>query len=294
MHSRYCFILLILSILFESFMNCPLCKSESKFAFEAKGFALRDCLKCGHRFAEISADEQHVLSIYDDSYFNGGGAGYTDYFAEGEMLKKRGQMYAKKVKKFAQAGIILDVGAAAGFILQGFTDESWNGIGLEPNASMSRFGRENLNLDIRQGSLETFKTDEKFDLISMIQVVAHFYEPRTAFQTAADLLKDDGLLLIETWNRESFSARIFGKTWHEYSPPSVLQWFSLNGLTKFLRGFGFEKLAHGRPSKKISGEHAKSLLKYRLGDNPLLKLIPSKINFPYPSEDLFWALYQKK
>lgn len=275
-------------------MNCPLCKSESKFAFEAKGFNLLDCVKCGHRFAEISADEQHVSAIYDDSYFNGGGAGYTDYFAEGEMLRNRGQMYAQKIEKFAKGGRILDVGAAAGFILQGFTDKGWNGIGLEPNGSMAQFGREKLGLDIRQGSLESFQTDEKFDLISMIQVVAHFYDPITAFQTAANLLKDDGFLLIETWNRESISARIFGKNWHEYSPPSVLQWFSLNGLTEFLKIFGFEKLAHGRPSKKISGEHAKSLLKYRLGDNPLLKLIPSKINFPYPSEDLFWALYKKK
>lgn len=275
-------------------MICPLCKSESQFAFEAKGFPLCDCVKCGHRFAEISADEQHVSTIYDDSYFNGGGAGYTDYFAEGEMLRKRGQMYAKKIEKFAESGKMLDVGAAAGFILQGFTDENWQGIGLEPNASMAQFGRENLSLNIRQGSLETFKTDEKFNLISMIQVVAHFYEPRKSFENAHNLLKDDGLLLVETWNRESFSARIFGKSWHEYSPPSVLQWFSLNGLTKFLKELGFEKLAHGRPSKKISGEHAKSLLKYRLGNNPLLKLIPSKINFPYPSEDLFWALYKKR
>jgi SAM-dependent methyltransferase len=275
-------------------MLCPLCQSESKAAFEVKGFPLRDCLTCEHRFAEISADENHVANVYDDSYFNGGGAGYSDYYADGEMLRGRGQMYAKKVGKFAKAGQLLDVGAAAGFILQGFTDENWQGTGLEPNASMANFGQKNLSLDIRTGTLETFKTDKKFDLISMIQVIAHFYEPRTAFETAANLLKEDGLLLIETWNRESFSARIFGRNWHEYSPPSVLQWFSLKGLTKFLQEFGFEKLGHGRPSKKISGDHARSLLKYRLGDSFLLKLIPSKINFPYPSEDLFWALYQKK
>ena len=100
--------------------------------------------------------------------------------------------------------------------------------------------------------------------------------------------------MIETWNRESFSARIFGQNWHEYSPPSVLQWFSLDGLTHFLGEIGFEKIAHGRPPKKISGAHAKSLLKYRLGNNFLLKLIPDGLNFPYPSEDLFWAIYRKK
>jgi SAM-dependent methyltransferase len=275
-------------------MNCPLCQSESKFAFEAKGFALRDCVKCSHRFAEIAADETHVAEIYDDSYFSGGGAGYSDYPAEAEMLKKRGQMYAGKLEKFtSEKGKMLDVGAAAGFILQGFIDEGWTGTGLEPNAQIAKTGRENYGLDIRLGSLESFETSEKFDLISMIQVAAHFYEPRKAFQKASVLLNENGFLLVETWNRESISARIFGKNWHEYSPPSVLQWFSLNGLTQFLKDFGFEKIAHGRPSKKISGAHAKSLLKYRLGDNFLLKLIPDKLNFPYPSEDLFWAIYRK-
>lgn len=254
-----------------------------------------DCVKCSHRFAEISADEKHVAKVYDDSYFNGGGAGYSDYSAESEMLVERGKMYSEKLKKLlVETGKILDVGAAAGFILQGFIDEGWSGIGLEPNAEIAKIGRDEFNLDIRQGSLESFKTDEKFDLVSMIQVVAHFYEPRKAFENTSNLLNDDGFLLIETWNRESFSARLFGRNWHEYSPPSVLQWFSLDGLTKFLEDVGFEKVSHGRPSKKISGKHAKSLLKYRVGDNILLKIIPDGFNFPYPSEDLFWALYRKK
>jgi SAM-dependent methyltransferase len=275
-------------------MKCPLCQSESKQVFEIKGFNVLDCVKCHHRFAEVLADENHLSSIYSDEYFNGGGAGYSNYLIEGEMLRTRGQMYADKLKKFTNAGKILDVGAAAGFILQGFTDKHWQGIGIEPNNSMVKFGCETLKLDLRQGSLENFQTDDKFDVISMIQVVAHFYNPRKSFENARNLLKDNGFLLIETWNRESFSAKLLGKHWHEYSPPSVLQWFSLNGLNNFLKNeFGFEKIASGRPSKKISGEHAKSLLKYRLGNNFLLNLIPDKINFPYPSEDLFWAIYQK-
>ncbi|HEY0461648.1 MAG TPA: class I SAM-dependent methyltransferase [Pyrinomonadaceae bacterium] len=276
-------------------MLCPLCQSESKFAFTAKGFPVRDCVKCAHRFAEIATDENHVAAVYDDSYFSGGGAGYSDYLAEGEMLEARGRMYARKIEKFSPGkGKILDVGAAAGFILQGFIEDGWRGTGLEPNALIARAGQEKFGLDIREGSLESFETDAKFDLVSMIQVAAHFYEPRTAFQKAADLLNEDGFLLIESWNRESISARVFGRNWHEYSPPSVLQFFSEKGLTEFLKDFGFEKIAGGRPSKKISGAHAKSLLKYRLGENFLLKLIPDRLNFPYPSEDLFWALYRKK
>jgi SAM-dependent methyltransferase len=276
-------------------MLCPLCQSESKFAFTAKGYSLRDCVRCAHRFAEIAADENHVAAVYDDSYFYGGGAGYADYLAEGEMLKRRGQMYALKLQKFCGAkGRVLDVGAAAGFILQGFIEAGWQGTGLEPNATVARAGREKFGLDIRCGSLESFDAAEKFDLISMIQVAAHFYAPARAFQKAAALLDRNGFLLVESWNRASVSARVFGKNWHEYSPPSVLQFFSEKGLTEFLRGLGFEKISGGRAFKKISGAHAKSLLKYRLGDNFLLKLIPERLNFPYPSEDLFWALYRKK
>lgn len=279
-------------------MNCPLCQSESKLVFEAKGFPVRDCAGCSHRFAEVATGETHVAEVYADEYFTGGGAGYADYLAEGAMLRDRGRAYAKLLSKHAKPGKILDVGAAAGFVLQGFADEGWRGVGVEPNETMAKFGGENFGLEIFVGALENFAARERFDVVSMIQVAAHFQNPRRAFEAAFDLLDSDGYLLIETWNRASLTARIFGSHWHEYSPPSVLHWFSPESLSAFLREFGFEKIAQGRPPKKISGEHAKSLLKYRFGEksrlNSLLKIIPDKINFPYPAEDLFWALYRKK
>jgi len=273
-------------------MSCPLCNSTSEFAFVAKGIDVLDCSSCGHRFAGLSGDEKHVASVYADEYFTGGGAGYTDYSAESEMLRKRGQDYAAKIAAHTPPGRLLDVGAAAGYVLEGFRDAGWSGIGVEPNSAMTELGRER-HLDIRQGSLESFTSDEEFDLVSMIQVAAHFYEPRAAFEKAYSLLRPGGLLLVETWDRGSISARVFGKNWHEYSPPSVLNWWTKGGLDAFLSQVGFERIDGGRPSKKISGGHVRSLLKYRLGDNFLLKLIPETVNFPYPSEDLFWALYKK-
>lgn len=274
-------------------MPCPLCECSSKKVFDVKGYSVLDCLGCSHRFAEVHADESHVEKIYDNSYFSGGGAGYSDYLSEGEILRKHGRRYAKRISKYTSPGRMLDVGAAAGFILQGFIDRGWTGVGLEPNPSMVRVGAEHLHLEARQGSIEYFQTSEKFDLISMIQVVAHLYQPRKAFEKASELLKDRGYLLVETWDQGSFSARILGRSWHEYSPPSVLHWFTKARLTAFLEQFGFAKVTTGRPVKQISGAHAKSLLRYRLGENLALKLIPDKVTFPYPSEDLFWALYQK-
>jgi SAM-dependent methyltransferase len=274
-------------------MKCPLCSSPSSFAFKARGIPVRDCHSCFHRFAELEAGEEHVEKIYDNSYFFGGEAGYSDYTAEADLLIERGRMYAEKLEKYTSPGRMLDVGAACGFSLKGFTDKGWSGEGLEPNGAMVRLAKEKMNLNIFEGSLETCALDRRFDLISMLQVAGHFYDPLTAFTKAHKLLNVNGFLLIESWNRESFSARLLRKHWHEYSPPSVLQWFSLKGMSRFLEGLGFETVASGRPPKRIKGSHAKSILKYRIGDNFLLNLIPDGLNIPYPAEDLFWALYRK-
>ena len=275
-------------------MNCPLCQSASKFIFTAKGIPVHDCRSCRHRFANIATNQNHASTVYDDSYFNGGGAGYSNYLAESALLIKHGRNYAKKLARYVKKrGKLLDVGSAAGFILQGFINEGWQGAGIEPNAAMAREGRKRFGLDVRTGPFETFQSDERFYLITMIQVAAHFYNPAAAFEKAYNHLEKGGFLLIETWDYRSLSARLFGKHWHEYSPPSVLHWFSEKHLTRYLEHLGFTRTAKGRPLKKISGAHAKSLLKYRLGNSPFLSIIPNNLVFPYPSEDLFWALYQK-
>lgn len=275
-------------------MNCNFCNGSPKEVFEAKGVPVLDCTNCGHRFAAIDATSDHTEEHYSDGYFNGGGAGYSDYTAEAQLLRSRGAMYADLIAPYCQPGEMLDVGAAAGYILQGFCDRGWRGIGVEPNAAIAGIGRDKFQLDIKQGTLESFESDKRFDLISMIQVAAHFFDAKRSFDNARELLVPGGHLLIETWDRGSLSARIFGKNWHEYSPPTVLHWYSKQWLTDHLEASGFERVAGGRPSKRISGGHIRSLLKYRLGNISLLKLIPERVEFPYPSEDLFWALFRKK
>jgi SAM-dependent methyltransferase len=275
---------------------CPLCSGDSIEVFSAKGFPVHDCISCGHRFANFDVNREKLREIYSDEYFVGGGAGYSDYLTDCELLRMRGKYYAHLLNNFMSKGTLLDVGAAAGCILLGFRDEGWKGVGVEINPGMAKYGRENFGLEIKTGFFEELDFDSNFNLITMIQVVAHFRNPLGAFNKAHELLVDKGFLLIETWNFKSLTARIFGRHWHEYSPPSVLHWFSPETLERSLFKVGFRMIAKGRPIKKISGRHAKSLLKYRLGEKAhlLVKWIPDRITFRYFAEDLFWALFQKQ
>jgi 2-polyprenyl-3-methyl-5-hydroxy-6-metoxy-1,4-benzoquinol methylase len=280
--------------------NCVLCGEQSRMLFPKYGVWIRECQACSHRFAVPEQQAGHVETHYDDDYFFGGGAGYDDYLSEAALLTAHGRRYARILSRFTTPGRLLDVGAAAGFVLNGFAEAGWEGHGIEPNATMARHGREQLNLDVACGTLEDMPADSQFDVVSMIQVVAHFLEPQEATRRVAELVRPGGLCLVETWNVRSWSARLFGQNWHEYSPPSVLQWYSPATLSQLFASHGFEQIARGRPAKKISIGHARSLLEHgqersifaRVGAS-VLKYLPGDLTLPYPSEDLFWMVFRR-
>ena len=285
----------------ERDIACAICGGPSQPRFQKNGVWIRDCDRCGHRFARPPEEFGHVAATYSDEYFFGGGAGYSNYLSEGRLLRAHGRRYGRLLKRFAQPGRLLDVGAAAGFILQGLNDERWIGSGVEPNAAMARHAREQLQVDVTANAFEDFSTDEPFDAISIIQVMAHFVDPREAVSNIDRLLKPGGVCVVETWNVQSWSARLFGQSWHEYSPPSVLQWFAPATLRRLFEPFGFDEVAVGRPQKWIEVGHAKSLLKHKSKESFVAKtlslaasVIPDRLQLPYPSEDLFWSIYRKR
>jgi SAM-dependent methyltransferase len=285
----------------QQLLLCPICSGSSSLDFIKDGFDIRGCGDCGHRFTHPHAEpQQHVAAAYSDDYFFSTGAGYSDYLAEEDLLRKRGQWYAKILNRTVEPGRILDVGAAAGFILQGFVDSGWTGRGIEPNDRMASIGRNRLGLEVLTGMLENLQADDQYDVVSMIQVLPHFIDPTRAMKVVAGVLKPGGLLLVETWNRRSWTARLLGKAWHEYSPPSVLHWFDPVGVARLGAEFGLTEISRGRPSKKISGAHAKSLLRHKFGPSLIgrtislgLHLCPDRLVLPYPAEDLFWIMLRK-
>lgn len=99
----------------------------------------------------------------------------------------------------------------------------------------------------------------------------------------------------------SCSAWLFGSSWQEYSPPSVLHWFSPAAVRQLFEPAGFRFVASGRPSKWLNVGHARSLLDYKAheslpvrGAALLLRPIPEWLDLPYPSEDLFWMLLRRE
>jgi 2-polyprenyl-3-methyl-5-hydroxy-6-metoxy-1,4-benzoquinol methylase len=287
-------------------LSCALCGASTTQWEVIKTIPIDECTQCRHRQARLSIDEAHVTEVYGDDYFTGGGSGYVDYLAEGPMLVKRGLKYARILNRSTPPGRLIDIGAAAGFLLEGMCQAGWTGTGVEPNDTMASQGRAR-GFDIRTGSFDGL-TDEallpatghriarNLDAITMIQVIAHLSDPAAAVAHAARLLRPGGLLLIETWDRASKAARIAGKGWHEYSPPSVVHWFTRKELDDLAHRANLTRIDTGRMPKWITAEHATSLLHH---GNPtgkaaaMAKRIPPRLALPYPGDDLFWVVYQR-
>jgi SAM-dependent methyltransferase len=279
-------------------VSCAACGfSICNKAFAVGGHAIYDCARCSHRFSPVSAGAEHVSHVYGDGYFTEGAAGYSDYLGDESLRRASGAWYARLLARYTSPGHLLDVGSAAGFILKGLTDGGWTGMGLEPNASMAAHARERVGVDVRVGTLEGCELDRAFDAVTMIQVVGHFYDLRGALAAAASATKPGGYWLIESWDRQSLPARLLGARWHEYSPPSVIQWFTPTSLASLVAEFGFREVARGRPRKQIRPSHAFDLIRHKLGMRASTRssgAAGQEWVLPYPPLDLFWGLYRKR
>ena len=240
------------------------CHEEKKELFIKNGCHILECKKCSHRFVEVSEEANHISKVYSDTYFFDGKAGYPNYLDEEEILVSSGRRYAKLISKFTSPGNLLDVGCAAGFIMSGFEEAGWNCYGIEPNETMASFSSNVMNHKVQTANLEEFKADKKFDLVCLIEVIGHFYDLNKAMQNISDMITDGGLVLVESWNMKSTMAKLCGEKWHEYSPPSVLNWLSDSTLSQLFSNAGFQLIELGYSEKRINIKHALSLLNEHL------------------------------
>ncbi len=279
---------------------CPICSQGGRLCLELRGYHIFECGICHHRWLADPLAENHIQIHYDDGYFQDGGDGYNNYAATKAVVRRRSHFYLRLLQKLPDMGnSILGIGTAAGFELSVFAEAGFQVSAIEPNASMAKMAANILDGKVHACALEAAADVPAHAVVSMMQVVAHLRDLSACAQQLTSLVQPGGLLLIETWNYRSLAARAFGRYWHEYSPPTVLHWFTPRSLDRLLNPLGFELLQRGRPDKRITGEHAKSLLEYKSRSLPggrlltsVARWIPNRWALPYPGDDVFWAVYR--
>jgi SAM-dependent methyltransferase len=279
---------------------CPLCQSNASKARKLRGYSLHVCGGCGHWFVPLDDQLGHVGRTYGDQYFAGDPGGYVDYLGEERQQRRSGKFYARLLAgRGAHPGVALDVGCAAGFHAMEFIQQGWQVEGIEPNAWMAEHARER-GVTVVGGDVATWQPTRTYDAVLMVQVISHLQDPAGTIQRVAESVRSGGWLIVETWDRDAWIARLQGDGWHELNPPSVLHWFSRSSLASLLRQNGLEVVSRGLPPKRIAIARGAGMISHTAGDRwwsrlatAPLRWLPKNLAVPYWLGDAFWILAKK-
>ncbi len=145
---------------------------------------------------------------------------------------------------------LLDVGCSVGALLVQARKRGFDVAGIELNALAAAHAREAFGLDVRSCMLdELHAAGERFDLITLTQVVEHLPRPQDVLETAARMLRPGGAIIVEVPNREGLYARLLGTYWPAWSPTQHLWHFTRSTIALLERhgnGYRLESVAARR------------------------------------------------
>lgn len=228
--------------------QCPACgRSELRShdviahdkGLDARAMSVTECLQCEfawqwplHRTAEYS------VAYFEKNYAKQEPGTYFD------PNKKRNTCemeFAFFDEHFDSPSLLLDVGCGDATFCKLASEHGWKAVGLDPAAEASQQNLEGNAVEVFKGTLDTFQYGEKFDAVTMWDVVEHVDDPLHLIRSAKSHLKKGGLLFIETGNYQSADRIEGGENWwcyqHDhrwyFSPPVLMKLLTEAGFDDF-------------------------------------------------------------
>jgi|SRR5579859_1923390 len=227
-------------------LTCAICGSaETKPIFEKFGFPIARCRKCGLVYANPRMPTAAILARYSSGYF------WNEYLPaygvrDGAFdLKHFDHRYQSMLALIlAQAGApgrMLEIGIGAGFFLKAAQRAGWQVQGIEISDEAASFAHGRLGLDVVKMPAEQLGfASDRFDVVVMLEVVEHLFEPRRVLEDVYRVLRPGGILILSTPNFDALSRFALGSSWAVLSPGEHLYYFTRRTLRAILHSAGFQ------------------------------------------------------
>lgn len=210
---------------------CALCGSEDlNHTQSIDVFDHMKCQSCGFvQVGQIMSEDD--LSRYYESGYSG------DRLKFGQLINSQVNLsLLLKKADIARGAKVLDVGCGYGFLLDALRSKlNIQPFGLELATSEVEFAQKQLGLDVRY-DLEDFKS-QRFDVITMFEVIEHVSDPVAFINTLLEYLNDGGLLIIGTDNFDCDIVRTMGRTFPKWIPHQHISLFDERTLPQLISKF---------------------------------------------------------
>jgi SAM-dependent methyltransferase len=231
----------------DTSVGCRLCRGPTHPAMEKGSFAIVRCERCAFMFAVVPPATNTATIYTDDQFFFSPEApahAPNDSWYDVLWLRKQPFYLARlrRICNFQKPGRMLDIGCAAGYMLDAARQMGWEIAGVEPSPSMRERTRTKLNCTVYESLDEAAAAGERFDCVMLFEVIEHLEDPISLMRKIRELLVPGGLIALSTPNCESPGA-IAGlplDIW--FAPPAHISYFGPMTLVSCLRQAGFEQL----------------------------------------------------
>jgi 2-polyprenyl-3-methyl-5-hydroxy-6-metoxy-1,4-benzoquinol methylase len=231
-------------------MICKICGGKNLFRqytidYFTPSFDILKCLDCG--FSQQPVSKADAYKFYDEDYY----AGKSEYsYIDERQLEEASRIVwkarLKRIARWDKAGEpkrYLDVGCSFGGLIQVASEAGYAPYGVEVSDysgayARNRFGKDNVIV----GNIEEINlTPDYFNVVSLIEIAEHLYDPRKAFENIYKAIKPGGFVFIQTANMDGLQAKFWKEKYHYYVP-GHLSYFTRKTLKRLLLDTGFTRV----------------------------------------------------
>ncbi|MCM8767772.1 MAG: class I SAM-dependent methyltransferase [Candidatus Omnitrophica bacterium] len=170
-------------------VKCNFCDGKTLLKVKIKFWKIYQCKNCKISF--LYPIPEKIEQIYNQKYFE------RWYLPTYQQRKKYLEKIFLRIEPYiSQKGKVLDIGCGIGILLELMREKGFEVIGQD----ISQFSIESCK---KKGfkvysSINNINSENQFDIITMIDVIAHLKEPSNYLQKCKKLLKPNGFLIIKT------------------------------------------------------------------------------------------------
>jgi 2-polyprenyl-3-methyl-5-hydroxy-6-metoxy-1,4-benzoquinol methylase len=226
---------------------CLVCGDLQTPRFEYQGYYYHQCQTCGLVSTYPLPEEQVVEEHYSHKFIEGNYRLLQDYAEQYRSVYQTFTEVLSKTMK-GQGGAltgtsILDIGCFTGEFLELLQAAGADVFGLELQAEAVAIANERLPGRVYKADFFGAEFPQReFDAITLMGVIEHVVDPVSIIKRTHQLLKSEGLIMLQTPNSGALLARLLGKHWPPYQPVEHIHLFSERSLQRLLIDTGFEDI----------------------------------------------------
>ncbi|RZK67049.1 MAG: class I SAM-dependent methyltransferase [Pedobacter sp.] len=215
-------------------ITCPICLNEktqlNTILFKVKTisgeeYEIRECDKCLHHYTYFD-HEIDISSYYDEKDYTVRDTRESIFF---KIQKAEYNLVLHKIKQHVHShpASLLDFGSGKGLFLHFAKQKGFNVKGIESSMPRATYAKTNFDLDINTEYYTVGSVfGKQFDVLTMFHVLEHIHLSNNFLSNLInENLKDEGLLVIEVPNFDSWQSKWAGNRWMHLDVPRHLSHF---------------------------------------------------------------------